>query len=169
MAIKDASHVFGWANMWNPLNGLRPLELFGSSHVFASVSGKLNRMDVTGEKLSSARRHIWGSQEKLPNGPILNAFFFFPPKCFNSLMDGSAANSPSTWRDDAGLANMQTWHRKGPGYQGIWTPSFLQGHSANHHATCIQTTRNEKKYWLEDATRQIYCLICHSLLKKRKN
>lgn len=81
MAIKDASHVFGWANMWNPLNGLRPLvhfarKLFGFSHVFASVSGKLNRMDVTGEKLSSARRHIWGSQEKLPNGPILNAFFF---------------------------------------------------------------------------------------------
>lgn len=33
-------------------------------------------------------------------------FFSAPPtpKCFNSLMDAAAANSPSPWRDDAGLA-----------------------------------------------------------------
>lgn len=35
--------------------------------VFASVSGKLNRMDVTGEKLSSAHVNIWGSQEETPH------------------------------------------------------------------------------------------------------
>lgn len=70
-------------------------ELLGSSHVFASVSGKLNRMDVTGEKPSSARRHIWGSQEKQANIECS------PPK--NTLIP-VAANSPNPWRDDAGLA-----------------------------------------------------------------
>lgn len=111
MAIKDASHVFGWANTWNPLNGLCSLvhfarELFGSSHIFASVSRKLNRIDVTGEKLSSACRHIRGSQKKLCQTGQQWMLFLPPPtpKCFNSLMDAAAANSPSPWRDDAGLA-----------------------------------------------------------------
>lgn len=177
MAIKDASHVFGWANTWNPLNGLCSLvhfarELFGSSHIFASVSRKLNRIDVTGEKLSSACRHIRGSQKKLCQTGQQWMLFLPPPPPQNALIPSWMLLLPTV----PVLGEMtQAWHeehanfrQKRPWPPGDLNPSFLRGYSANHHPTRNQITQNEKKYWLEDATRLTYCLMCRSLLKKKE-
>lgn len=124
MAVKDASHVFGWANMWKPLNELRPhfaCELCGSgSHGFCFCFGEAKQDG----------RHRWETQFSSREHLGFSGGHS-PPKHIYSLVDAAAANSLSSQREDTGMAGRtaQSSHRKGPAQQGDLNPSFLRDHS----------------------------------------
>lgn len=149
MAIKDASHVFGWANMWKPLNGLRPhfaCELFGSgSHGFCVCFGEAKQDGRhRWETQFSSREHLGFSGGNSP------------PKHIYSLVGCCRCQQPqfSERRHRPGRKNNTKFTQKRPEPTEGFEPLF----SARPLASKLPRMKRNSDLMLQDQF-IVYCVV----------